>query len=135
MLRYSETLDCPAPTHPVIQLRALVSDLHSQQGEDWCSIQVQTDEGPFPLRAETGTEDMPDAYSFVPICPAEVSPDIVAVWRATTGQPMHQEIFGHVCGICRHDLSWVATSRYIRSLEGGWFVSLPSIKMMLRYRT
>ena len=41
MVRYSETLDCPAPTHPVIQLRALVSELRKQQGEGWPSPSVR----------------------------------------------------------------------------------------------
>ena len=48
MVRYNETLDCPTPTHPVIQLRALVSEMHCQQGGDWRSLHVQTDEGPSP---------------------------------------------------------------------------------------
>jgi hypothetical protein len=41
---------------------------------------------------------MPDAYRFVPIAPAELSQNIVAVWDPVSGQPMFQEIYGHVFG-------------------------------------
>jgi hypothetical protein len=87
MVRYSETLDCPTPTQPATQLRVLVSELSAVGAEPWGH-----------LRAETGTEDMPDAYRFVPIVPTELSQNIVAVWDPKTGQPMFQEIYGHVFG-------------------------------------
>jgi hypothetical protein len=41
---------------------------------------------------------MPDAYRFVPIRPDELAQNIVAVWDPDTGQPMFQEIYGHVFG-------------------------------------
>ena len=87
MVRYFEALDCPTPTQPATQLRALVSELNSAGTARWGE-----------LRAETGTEDMPDAYRFVPIVPAELSQNIVAVWGPESGQPVFQEIFGHVFG-------------------------------------
>ena len=49
-------------------------------------------------QAETGTEDMPDAYRFVPIAPAELAQNVIAVWDPKTGLPMFQEIYGHVFG-------------------------------------
>ena len=82
MVRYSETLDCPRPTQPATQLRALVSGcIHVTQ-----------------LRAETGTEDMPDAYRFVPIAPEELAQNVIAFWDTLTDQPMFQDIYGHVFG-------------------------------------
>ena len=87
MVRYSEALDCPTPTQRATQLRALVSELVSAG----CS-QLGT------LAAETGTEDMPDAYLLVPIAPAELAQNVVAVCDPVTGQPMYQEIYGHVFG-------------------------------------
>jgi hypothetical protein len=87
MVRYSETLDCPTPTQPATQLRALVSELTAAGAVRWGE-----------LTAETGTEDMPDAYRFVPIVPEELSQNVVAVWDPQTGQPMFQEIYGHVFG-------------------------------------
>ena len=47
------------------------------------------------VTAETGTEDMPDAYRFVRIAPAELAHNVVAVFHPDTGVPMYQEIFGH----------------------------------------
>ena len=88
MVRYSETLDCPSPVQPAVQLRALTAALLARG-----LTPAQLDQ-----RAETGTEDMPDAYRFVPIRPAELSQNIVAVWDPDTGQPMFQEIYGHVFG-------------------------------------
>ena len=78
MVRYSETLDCPTPTHPVIQLRSLVAALEERHGPSWQALGVSSPEGPQPLKAETGAEDMPDAYRFAPIRPAELAQNIVA---------------------------------------------------------
>ncbi len=79
MVRYSETLDCPTPTQPATQLRALVSELATAGAARWGA-----------LTAETGTEDMPDAYRFAPIGPEELAQNIVAVWDPRTGQAMFQ---------------------------------------------
>ena len=68
MVLYSQTLDCPSPVQPAVQLRALVAELQSR-GIEPASLAAD---------AETGTEDMPDAYRFVPIAPAELSQNIVA---------------------------------------------------------
>ncbi len=96
MVRYSETLDCPTPTHPVIQLRALVSALQAEHGPAWQELRVPGPEGPRQLEAETGTEDMPDAYRFVPIKPSELAQNVVVVWDPTAGEPRYQDLFGIV---------------------------------------
>jgi hypothetical protein len=88
MVRYSETLDCPSPVQPAVQLRALTAAL-MERGLTPAQLNQ---------RAETGTEDMPDAYRFVPIRPDELAQNIVAVWDPETGKPMFQEIYGHVFG-------------------------------------
>ncbi len=88
MVLYSETLDCPSPVQPAVQLRALIAALQARGIEP----------SKLAADAETGTEDMPDAYRFVPIMPAELSQNIVAVWEPSTNRPLFQEIYGHVFG-------------------------------------
>ena len=50
------------------------------------------------LRVETGTEDMPDAYRFVPVRPDELRSNIVGVYDAGSGCHLYQEVYGHVFG-------------------------------------
>jgi hypothetical protein len=123
MVRYSGTLDCPTPTHPVIQLRALVS-LEVGYGPAWQELRVPGPEGPRPLEAETGTEDMPDAYRFVPIKPSELAQNVVAVWDPATGEPRYQEIFGHVFGKSAAVINFHRLQRLLTSVLRRWLALL-----------
>ena len=86
---YEQTMECCTVVQPRPHLRAVAKEARSEG--------VKRDEFR-TLRFETGGEDMPDAYRWIPSMPCEAQYNVIAVYDERTGEWMFQIIYGHVFG-------------------------------------
>ena len=98
--KYSETLDCVTAVQPALHVKAL-----ARAAAQACSQPAPAtfEEALVRLRVpgaavKSGTEDMPDAYRYVPAHPAEEPFNIVSVWDPVAQGPRFQVVYGHVFG-------------------------------------
>ena len=73
---YSETLDCVTALQPAVHIGHLVKVAKSLAAGDSLA----------QLEVETGSEDMPDAYRWVPNSPDEAHVNVVAVFDEQLGE-------------------------------------------------
>ncbi len=69
---FRETIECCSAFQPAVHARALVQQACLHQATEQLAQQT----------LETGGEDMPDAYRWVPACPQEGALNVVATWSA-----------------------------------------------------
>ena len=116
---YSETLDCPTALQPVVHLRAFARAMADEWGPEWRE-QVAG------AVVETGTEDMPDAYRFVPAAPEELRCNIVGVFDPVRKVHLYQEVFGHVFGRSAAVINFHRLQRLLTAVSRRWLQLLLS---------
>ena len=84
---FTETIECCSAFQPAAHARALAQQavLHG------CDVLL------FQQTLETGGEDMPEAYRWVPADPGEGSLNVIATWSVDDNCWLFQEMFGQVC--------------------------------------
>ena len=116
---YSETLDCPTALQPVVHLRAFARAMADRWGEQW------RDQIP-GATMETGTEDMPDAYRFVPAAPEELRCNVVGVYDPVRRCHLYQEVYGHVFGRSAAVINFHRLQRLLTAVSRRWLQLLLS---------
>ena len=85
---FEETIECCSAFQPAVHARALAQQAVLQGCNDLLSQQM----------LETGGEDMPEAYRWVPADPREGSLNVIATWSVDDNCWLFQEMFGQVFG-------------------------------------
>ncbi len=117
---YTETIDSIGPTQPAQHIQALGrADRKLHQGEDGKPVDLSK------YILETGSEDIPDAYRWVPSAPEEGYCNIVGVYDCARGRFVYQEIYGQVFGktsavVAFHRIQKLLTSAVRRWLQMLW---------------
>ena len=82
---YTETMDCVTAVQPAIHMKVLGSEVRKKvppnRRRTWKEAMKHL--GVTDPRMESGTEDLPDAYRFVPGDPAENNVNVVGSMMAT----------------------------------------------------
>ena len=123
---YSETLDCVTAIQPGLHLRALAGAVRDKAPSDKQATFSQALEA-IGLRGcgvATGTEDMPDAYRFVPCHPDENAFNVVSVWEVDAREPRFQVMYGHVFGRAAAVINFHRLQRLITALGKRWICLL-----------
>ena len=125
--RYTETLDCVTAVQPGLHVRALCRAAQRKAGESAGSVQEAFEAiGLGGVGVRTGTEDMPDAYRYVPCHPEEAPFNVVAVWDHQLGQARYQVVHGHVFGRGAAVVNFHRMQRLVNALGKRWLVLLMS---------
>ena len=85
---FTETIECCSAFQPVVHARALAQQANLQGA----------DASLFQQNLETGGEDMPEAYRWVPADPQEGALNVIATWSVDDGCRLFQEMYGQVFG-------------------------------------
>ena len=112
-----EKLDLCSAVQPVLHVQALFAALQKRQvsNEELAGLQV-----------ESGGEDLPDAYRYVPVSAEDAGVNIIAVYDHRVQQWRYQEVFGNLFGMAAAVLNFNRWPRFltaaIRRLMGGLLV-------------
>jgi hypothetical protein len=85
---FEETIECCTAAHPAVHAQALVRAARAQNALE--SLRQHS--------LETGGEDVPNAYRWVPADPSEAYANVVGVWNGTTQEHKYQVIWGQMFG-------------------------------------
>jgi len=98
--QYSETLDCVTAIQPALHIKVLAKKVKARVPArcrgSWKS--AMRAKGMPKVGIATGTEDLPDAYRYVPTHPRENKVNIVAVYDGSRQKWLYQVVYGHVFG-------------------------------------
>ena len=114
---FLETIECCSATQPATHLRALYVAA-SQQG---AADELQGH------RAETGGEDMPDAYRWVPADPKEAHLNVVAVYDCDAKEWVFQVMHGQVFGRAAAVVNFHRVQRIIVAMARRWLHLMASM--------
>ena len=101
-----EQLDLCSAIQPVVHVQALAAALQSSPGdsETWKK-----------LRVESGGEDLPDAYRYVPVDPQDLNVNIVAVYNYDIADWQYQQVFGNLFGMATAVLNFNRWPRFVQA--------------------
>ena len=114
---FTETIECCSAFQPVVHARALVEQATLQGQLPGLSQQT----------LETGGEDMPEAYRWVPAHPKEGALNVVAAWSVPDNCWMHQEIYGQVFGRAAAVINFHRIQRLLVAVIRRWLLVLVSM--------
>ena len=105
------------PFQPVVHARALVEQA-AQQGQ-LSNLALHT--------LETGGEDMPEAYRWVPADPKEGALNVIATWSVDDDCWMYQEMFGQVFGKAAAVINFHRIQCLLVAMNRRWLLVLCSM--------
>ena len=105
------------PIQPVVHARALVEQA-AQQGQ-LSNLALHT--------LETGGEDMPEAYRWVPADPKEGALNVIATWSVDDDCWMYQDMFGQVFGKAAAVINFHRIQRLLVAMNRRWLLVLCSM--------
>ena len=114
---FTETIECCSAFQPVVHARALVEQA-AQQGQ-LSNLALHT--------LETGGEDMPEAYRWVPADPKEGALNVIATWSVDDDCWMYQEMFGQVFGKAAAVINFHRIQRLLVAMNRRWLLVLCSM--------
>ena len=79
------------------------------------------------LVMETGGEDMPEAYRWVPADPGEGSLNVIATWSVDDNCWLFQEMYGQVFGRAAAVIIFHRVQRLLVAMIRGWLLVLCSM--------
>ena len=85
---FEETIECCSALQPAVHAKLLFTEASLQGREPEMEQE----------RLETGGEDLPDAYRWIPAAPTEGALNIVSVYDPEAGECRFQEVYGQVFG-------------------------------------
>jgi hypothetical protein len=112
---YTETLDCCTATQPVAHLRAVVRQA-AQLGIPQSELAT--------TGVETGGEDLPDAYRWVPNAEEDHSVNVVGMWDSRVQMWVYQVVYGQVFGKAAAVVSFHRPQRFVQSMLRRWVLIL-----------
>jgi hypothetical protein len=115
---YSETLDCCTALQPIHHVQAIVR----QAMRLGIPRQVLID-----LLVETGNEDLPDAYRYVPNHPEDTDVNIFGTYDEDVGQWLYQALYGMVFGKSSAVVIFHRPQRFMQSMARRWVAVLLSM--------
>ena len=127
-MMYTETLDCVTAIQPAVHLKAFCAEVreHSKVAPSAPFSEALASVG-FPGgELGSGTEDMPDAYRYVPAHPEEAPFNVVSVWNSAKGRAEYQTVFGHVFGRSAAVVNFHRLQRLVNALGRRWLQLLMS---------
>ena len=114
---FSETIECCSAFQPVVHARALTQQAILQGAETRLSQH----------KLETGGEDMPEAYRWVPADPKEGALNVIATWSSEGSCWLFQEMFGQVFGRAAAVINFHRVQRLLVGMVRRWLLMLCSM--------
>ena len=114
---FEETIECCSAFQPAVHARALAQQAVLQGCDDLLSQQM----------LETGGEDMPEAYRWVPADPREGSLNVIATWSVDDNCWLFQEMFGQVFGRAAAVINFHRIQRLLVAIVRRWLLMLCSM--------
>ena len=114
---FTETIECCSAFQPVVHARALAQQAMLQGAAQRLSQQT----------LETGGEDMPEAYRWVPADPREGSLNVIATWSVSNNSWLFQEMYGQVFGRAAAVINFHRVQRLLVAMIRRWLLVLCSM--------
>jgi len=115
---YTETLDCVSAMQPAVHVSALVR-VAQRKGISPTQLAQHS--------VETGGEDIPDAYRWVPSAPREAHVNVVGIYSSEVQDARYQVIYGQVFGKSSAVIAFHRIQRFLQSLPRRWLALLLSL--------
>ena len=114
---FTETIECCSAFQAVVHARALAQQALLQGAEAQLSRQT----------LETGGDDMPEAYRWVPAGPSEGSLNVIATWSVDDNCWLFQEMYGQVFGRAAAVINFHRVQRLLVAVIRRWLLVLCSM--------
>ena len=114
---FTETIECCSAFQPAVHARALAQQATLQGAEASLAKHY----------FETGGEDMPEAYRWVPADPREGSLNVIATWSVDDKCWLFQEMYGQVFGRAAAVINFHRIQRILVAMVRRWLLMLCSM--------